>query len=142
MILYLEFKAGAMYSPGLYGLKHDFHDVTNLMDEPPLDELLKGTFDCPIISKDKGKKASNNNESFLSSVRKACSIVQSPKPIQSQNMEMDCSSNKKMSTSQFSSICAVENDVNEDKEQSCSTDMSSCQKVSMKWFQAYIQFVL
>ncbi|CAK8579251.1 unnamed protein product [Lathyrus sativus] len=115
---------------GLYGLKHDFHDVTNLMDEPPLDELLKGTFDCPIISKDKGKKASNNNESFLSSVRKACSIIQSPKLVQSQNMEMDYSSNKKMSTSQFSSICAVENDVNEDKEQSCSTDISSSQKDS------------
>ncbi|XP_058732072.1 uncharacterized protein LOC131603676 isoform X2 [Vicia villosa] len=113
---------------GLYGLKHDFHDVTNLMDEPPLDELLKGTFDCPIISKDKGKKASNNNESFLSSVRKACSIIQSPKPVQSQNMEMDYSPNKKMSTSQVSSICAVESDVNEDKEQSCSTDMSSSQK--------------
>ncbi|CAI8619509.1 unnamed protein product [Vicia faba] len=115
---------------GLYGLKHDFHDVTNLMDEPPLDELLKGTFECPIISKDKGKKVSNNNESFLSSVRKACSIIQCPKPVQSQNMEMDYSPNKKMSTSQFSSICAVENDLNEDKEQSCSTDMSSCQKDS------------
>lgn len=142
MIFYLEFKAGAIYLLGLYGLKHDFHDVTNLMDEPPLDELLKGTFDCPIIIKDKGRKASNNNESFLSSVRKACSIIQSPKPVQSQNMEMDYSPNKKMSTTQVSSICAVESDVNEDKEQSCSTDMSSSQKVSMKWFRAYTRFVL
>lgn len=113
---------------GFYGLKHDFHDVTKLMDEPPLDELLKGSFDCPARSKDKGKKASNNNESFLSSVRKACSIIQFPKPVQSQNMEMDYSSNKKMSICQFSPVCALENVANEDKEQSSSTDTSSCQK--------------
>lgn len=125
---------------GFYGLKHDFHDVTMLMDEPPLDELLKGTFDSPARSKDKGKKVSNNNESFLSSVRKACSIIQFPKPVQSQNMEMDYSSNKKMSISQFSPVCALENVANEDKEQSSSTDTSSCQKVSTEWFQVYISF--
>ncbi|TKY60671.1 hypothetical protein E2542_SST17770 [Spatholobus suberectus] len=114
---------------GLYGLKHDFHDVTKLMDELPLDELLRGTFDCPILSKDKGKKTSNMNESFLNSVRKACSILQFPKPVQSQNMaEMDYSSNMKMSTCQLSSVCAVESVGNGDKEQSCTIDMSSCQK--------------
>ncbi|XP_004503666.1 uncharacterized protein [Cicer arietinum] len=112
---------------GLYGLKHDFHDVTKLVDEPPLEELLKGTFDCPTISKDKGKKTSNNG-SFLSSVRKACCILQFPKPVQSQNMEVDYSPNKKMSTFQFSSVCAVESAVNVDKEKSCATDTSSCQK--------------
>ncbi|XP_061337879.1 uncharacterized protein LOC133284793 [Gastrolobium bilobum] len=112
---------------GLYGLKHDFRDVTKLMDEPPLDELLKGTFVCPVISKDKGKKA-NMNESFLNSVRKACSIVL-PKPVQSQNMaEMDYSSNNKMPTCQLSSVCALESVGNGDKEQSCTADMSSCQK--------------
>lgn len=127
--------------PGLYGLKHDFHDVTKLLDEPPLDDLLKGTFNCPIMSKDKGKKASNTNESFLNSVRKACSILQFPKPVQSQNMaEMDYSS-KKLSTCQFSSVYAVESVGNGDKEQS-SIDMSSCQKVSIKWFQVCIHFLL
>ncbi|KAK7318173.1 hypothetical protein RJT34_02872 [Clitoria ternatea] len=114
---------------GLYGLKHDFHDVTKLMDEPPLDELLKGTFDCPTLSKDKGKKTSNANESFMSSVRKASSILHSPRPIQSQNTtEMDCSSNVKMSSCQLSSVCAVESVGNGDKEQSCTTDMPSSQK--------------
>ncbi|KAK7358570.1 hypothetical protein VNO77_00503 [Canavalia gladiata] len=115
---------------GLYGLKHDFHDVTKLMDEPPLDELLKGTFDCPILgNKDKGKKTSNMNESFLNSVKKACSILQFPKPVQSQNMtEMDYSSNMKISTCQLSSVCAVESVGNGDKEQSCTTDISSCPK--------------
>lgn len=114
---------------GLYGLKHDFHDITKLMEEPPLNELLKGTFDCPVLSKDKGKKTSSMNESFLSSVRKACSILQFPKPIQSQNMsDIDYSSNMKMSTSQLTSVCAVESVGNGDKEQSCTTDMFSYQK--------------
>ncbi|KAL2342716.1 hypothetical protein Fmac_004001 [Flemingia macrophylla] len=114
---------------GLYGLKYDFHDVTKLMDEPPLEELLKGTFNCPVLSKDKGKKTSSMNEGFLNSVRKACSILQFPKPVQSQNMaDMDYSSNMKVSTSQLTSVCAVENVGNGDKEQSCTTDMFSCQK--------------
>lgn len=116
---------------GLYGLKHDFHDVTKLMDEPPLDELLKGTFECPIISKDKGKKASNNNGSFLNSVRKACSILQFPKPVDSQNMAVMDYFNKKMSACPFSSVCAVESVGNGEKEQSRTTDMSSCQKVGI-----------
>lgn len=117
--------------PGLYGLKHDFHDVTKLMDEPPLDELLKGTFNRPILSKDKVKKASNVNENFMNSVRKACSFLQSPKSVQSQNMaEMDCSSNK-MSPCQLGSVCAVENVGTGEKDQSCSTDMPSCPKVSI-----------
>lgn len=121
--------------PGLYGLKHDFHDVTKLIDEPPLDELLRGTFECPILSKDKGKKTSSVSDSFLNSVTKACSILQCPKPVQSQNMtEMDYSSNMKMSTCQLSSVCAVESVGNGDKEQSCTLDMSSCQKVSIKCF--------
>lgn len=121
--------------PGLYGLKHDFHDVTKLIDEPPLDELLRGTFECPILSKDKGKKTSSVSDSFLNSVRKACSILQCPKPVQSQNMtEMDYSSNMKMSTCQLSSVCAIESVGNGDKEQSCTLDMSSCQKVSIKCF--------
>ncbi|KAK7399160.1 hypothetical protein VNO78_10336 [Psophocarpus tetragonolobus] len=113
---------------GLYGLKHDFHDVTKLMDEPPLDKLLKGTFDCPILGKEKGKKTSNTSEFFLNSVRKACSILQLPKPVQSQNMvEMDYS-NMKMSTCQLSSVCAVESVDNGDQEHSCTLDVSSCQK--------------
>lgn len=103
------------------------------MDEPPLDDLLRGTFDCPVLSKDKGKKTSNMSVSFLNSVRKACSILQLPKSIQSQNIsEVDYSSNMKMSTCQLSSVCAAEIVGNGDKEQSL--DMSSCQKVSIKIF--------
>ncbi|KAI9076778.1 hypothetical protein K1719_041254 [Acacia pycnantha] len=114
---------------GLYGLKHDIHDVTKLMKEPTLDELLKGTFDCPSLGKDKGKKTSNISENFLSSVKKACSILHIPKSVQSQCMaEIDSSSNRKMSASESSSVCVVESGDNGDKEQSCGTDNSLCHK--------------
>ncbi|CAL0312618.1 unnamed protein product [Lupinus luteus] len=113
---------------GLYGLKHDFRDVTKLMDEPPLDELLKGTFANPNLGKDKVKRSSSLNESFMNSVRKACSILHSPKSVHSQNTaEMDCSSNK-MSPCELSSVCAVESVGNREKDQSCTKDMSSCLK--------------
>ncbi|KAI4315475.1 hypothetical protein L6164_028278 [Bauhinia variegata] len=115
---------------GLYGLKHDIHDITKLVDEPSLDELLRGTFDCPSLSKDKGKKASNMSESFLNSVKKACSIIQLPKRVQSQNMvDTDSSSNMKMSTCQLSSFSVVESGDNGDKGQPCTTNVS-CQKDS------------
>ncbi|KAE9614105.1 hypothetical protein Lalb_Chr05g0224451 [Lupinus albus] len=113
---------------GLYGLKHDFRDVTKLMDEPPLDELLKGTFAHPNFGKDKVKRTSSLNESFMNSVRKACSILHSPKSVHSQNTaEMDCSSNK-MSPYELSAVCAVESVGNVEKDQSCTKDMSSCLK--------------
>ncbi|QHO58035.1 hypothetical protein HN51_012543 [Arachis hypogaea] len=114
---------------GLYGLKHDFHDATTLVDEPPLDELLKGAFDRLSLSKDKGKNASRTNESFVNSIRKACSIIQFRNSVQTQNMaEMDCSSNKSMSNCQLSSGCVGEGFGDGDNEQSCTTVMSSCTK--------------
>ncbi|KAL2348009.1 hypothetical protein Fmac_002009 [Flemingia macrophylla] len=113
----------------LYGLKHDIKDVTKLMDVPSLDELLRGTFDCPSLSKDKRKKTSNISRSFLNSVGKACSLLQLPKSAQSQNStEIDGSFYKKISTSQMSSVCAVESISSGDKEQSFTSDMSACHK--------------
>ncbi|XP_028807185.1 uncharacterized protein LOC114761899 [Neltuma alba] len=110
---------------GLYGLKHDIHDVTKLMEEPTLDELLKGTFDCPSLGKDKGKKTSNITEQFFSSVRKSCSILHVPKAVQSQcTAEIDSSSNRKMSASESSSVCVGQSGDNGDKEQSRVTDIS------------------
>ncbi|XP_019422158.1 PREDICTED: uncharacterized protein LOC109331851 isoform X2 [Lupinus angustifolius] len=120
--------SGANNFFGLYGLKHDFHDVTKLMDEQPLDELLKGTFARPNLGKDKVKRTSSLNENFMNSVRKACSILHSPKSVQSQNTaEMDFSSNK-TSPCELSSVCAVESVGNEEKDQSCTKDVPSCSK--------------
>ncbi|XP_061352861.1 uncharacterized protein LOC133297699 [Gastrolobium bilobum] len=111
---------------GLYGLKLDIHDVTKLMDVPPLDKLLMGTFDFPGLNKVKEKKTSNTSERFLNSFRNGYSIPQFPKSVHM--AEMDSSSNKKMSTCPMSSVCAVGRGSNGNKEQSCASDMSSCQK--------------
>ncbi|QCD91689.1 hypothetical protein DEO72_LG4g2656 [Vigna unguiculata] len=113
---------------GLYGLKHDIHDVTKLLDVPSLDGLLRGTFDCLSLSEDVRKKTSNTSGSIFDSVRKACSLLQLPKSVQSQNMDEIDSSFYKMSHSQMSLFSAVESNGIEDKEQSCTSDMSECHK--------------
>ncbi|XP_017407186.1 uncharacterized protein LOC108320310 isoform X4 [Vigna angularis] len=115
---------------GLYGLKHDIHDVTKLMDVPSLDGLLRGTFDCLSLSEDVRKKTSNTSGSIFDSVRKACSLLQLPKSVQSKNMDDIDSSLYKMSDSQMSLFSAVESNGIKDKEQSCTSDMSACHKVS------------
>ncbi|BAU00599.1 hypothetical protein VIGAN_10220800 [Vigna angularis var. angularis] len=113
---------------GLYGLKHDIHDVTKLMDVPSLDGLLRGTFDCLSLSEDVRKKTSNTSGSIFDSVRKACSLLQLPKSVQSKNMDDIDSSLYKMSDSQMSLFSAVESNGIKDKEQSCTSDMSACHK--------------
>ncbi|TXG50580.1 hypothetical protein EZV62_023104 [Acer yangbiense] len=82
---------------GLYGLKSDVNDVTNLVDGLSLKDLLDGSYDCPSLSKDKGNKAANKNENFLLSVRKVCTILPRSKPVQSPNYaEMDSGSNNNL----------------------------------------------
>ncbi|KAJ4950079.1 hypothetical protein NE237_026911 [Protea cynaroides] len=81
---------------GLYGLKSDIHNVTKHVDELSLNELLDGSYECSNLCQDKRKKAANTNENTLHLVRKACSILQLKRPVQSQNsFELDGSSNKK-----------------------------------------------
>ncbi|XP_050228816.1 uncharacterized protein LOC126678011 isoform X2 [Mercurialis annua] len=88
---------------GLYGLKTDVNDITKLVDDLSLDDLLLGAYDCPKISKDKDNNSTDTSENILQSVRKACSILQPPKSNQSQNAaEMDSCSNEKMPTCQSS----------------------------------------
>ncbi|XP_043713507.1 uncharacterized protein LOC122662019 isoform X2 [Telopea speciosissima] len=81
---------------GIYGLKSDIHHVTKHVDELPLNELLDGSYECYNLCQDIGKKVGNTNEDILHSVRKACSILQFKRPVQSQNsFELDGSSNRK-----------------------------------------------
>ncbi|KAJ7952241.1 Chromosome segregation in meiosis 3 [Quillaja saponaria] len=116
---------------GLYGLKSDFHDVTKLVEDPPLNELLSGTYSCPALSKDKGKKEANTNEKFFSSVKRAFSILQVPKSVQSQNIaEMDSYSNKKMSACQLNLVSTIESGANGDNGQYSVTEASQCHKDS------------
>uniref|UniRef100_A0A2N9GV41 Uncharacterized protein n=1 Tax=Fagus sylvatica TaxID=28930 RepID=A0A2N9GV41_FAGSY len=109
---------------GVYGLKLDTHDTTKLMDDPPLNNLLDGTYKCSSLVKDKGKKAANVNDDFLHSVRKAFSILHLSRPIQSQNIaDIDSCSKKKMSTCLSSSVSG-------DKGEPCMADLCSCNKDS------------
>eukprot|EP00258_Populus_trichocarpa_P000951 XP_002299507.3 uncharacterized protein LOC7479288 isoform X1 [Populus trichocarpa] len=105
---------------GLCGLKADVHDITKPVDDISLNDLLNGTYDCPSLGKDKGKKAANTTENFLHSVRKACSVLQFPRPAQFQNFaEMDVCSSEKMPTCPSNSVSIVENG------DSSATNMSS-----------------
>ncbi|KAK3227912.1 hypothetical protein Dsin_007774 [Dipteronia sinensis] len=114
---------------GLYGLKSDVNDVTNLVDGLSLKDLLDGSYDCPSLSKDKGNKAANKNENFLLSVRKACTILPRSKPVQSPNYaEMDSCSNNNLLVSPPSSVSLVSSGVNFDQRDSCTTILSSCDK--------------
>ncbi|XP_031249622.1 uncharacterized protein LOC116107497 isoform X1 [Pistacia vera] len=116
---------------GAYGLKSDIDDITKHVDDLSLRDLLDGTYKCPSLGKDKGKKATNMNESFVQSVRKACSILPLAKPPQSQNFtEVDSCTNKKLVTCPSSSISSVSSSVDVDKGDSCSPGLSSCNKES------------
>lgn len=108
---------------GAYGLKLDPHDITKLVGDPPLNDLLDGTYKCSSLVKDKGKKAENINGDFLNSVRKAFSVLQLSRPVQSQNFaDIENFSDKKIST-------CVSNSISCDKGESCATDLSSSHKV-------------
>ncbi|XP_021679381.2 uncharacterized protein LOC110664131 isoform X2 [Hevea brasiliensis] len=112
---------------GLYGLKTDVHDITKLVDDLSLNDLLQGTYECPSLGKDRGKKATNTTEHILHSVRKACSILQLPTSVQFHNFaEIDTYSNEKVPTCQSSSISIVGNGDNGD---SSTTDLSSSNKL-------------
>ncbi|XP_022760672.1 uncharacterized protein LOC111306916 [Durio zibethinus] len=115
---------------GLYGLKSDIQDVTKLMEDLSLNELLDGTYEQPILSKEKSRKAANTTENFLHSVKKACSIIPLQR-VQSQNFtDIDNSSNKEMSIYPPSSVSVAPSCVNGDKEDICSIDPSPCNKDS------------
>ncbi|KAF2321254.1 hypothetical protein GH714_037364 [Hevea brasiliensis] len=112
---------------GLYGLKTDVHDITKLVDDLSLNDLLQGAYECPSLGKDRGKKATNTTERILHSVRKACSILQLPRSAQIQNFaDIDSCSNEKMPTCQSSSISTVGNGDNGD---SSTTDISLSNKL-------------
>lgn len=115
---------------GLYGLKTDGHDITKLVDDLSLNDLLQGSYGSPSLGKDRGKKATNTTEHILHSARKACSILQLPRSVQSHNFaDADTCSNEKGPTCPSSSISIVRNGDNDDLS---TTDLSSSNKVSLK----------
>ncbi|CAL8157367.1 unnamed protein product [Prunus armeniaca] len=115
---------------GVHGLKSDNHDVTKLVDDVLLNELLDGTCKCPSLDKGKGKKPANVNDSFLHSVRKASFVLQLPRSVQPQHIaEVDSNSDKIMSPWPLSTSSVVTSGVNGDKGEPVITDLSSCNEV-------------
>ncbi|KAJ0989278.1 hypothetical protein J5N97_007634 [Dioscorea zingiberensis] len=86
-----DWTCGANNILGLYGLKSDLHDVTELVDEVSFSELLDGSYSYPKLCLDKGKKTGNTSESILVSVRKASSLLMS-------HGSIDSSGSRKAST--------------------------------------------
>lgn len=114
---------------GVYGLKSDNHDVTKLIEDLPLNELLCGNYESPSLGKDKGKKAAIGTESFLQSVHKACSTLQPPRSVQSQNNgETDSCLSKKMSPWLLSSVSVEASGINGDTGDSSPIYVSSSKK--------------
>uniref|UniRef100_A0A2P2KVZ7 Uncharacterized protein n=1 Tax=Rhizophora mucronata TaxID=61149 RepID=A0A2P2KVZ7_RHIMU len=97
---------------GSYGLKMDVHDITKLVDDLSLNDLLDGTYQCPRLGKDKCKKASNMSESIVQSVRNAYSILHG-------------STNEKMATCMSSSVSIISSGDNLDPS---TADLSSSNK--------------
>ncbi|GKV23193.1 hypothetical protein SLEP1_g32953 [Rubroshorea leprosula] len=115
---------------GAYGLKPDVQDITKLVDDVSLNELLDGTYECTSFGKDKGKKAQVMNGNFLDSVRKAWSVVPPQKPVQHQNIsEIDSFPSKKFPTYPSSPVTLAARVVNGEKEDCCPADLSSSNKI-------------
>ncbi|GMJ15043.1 hypothetical protein like AT1G64050 [Hibiscus trionum] len=116
---------------GLYGLKSDdINDVTELVEDLSLNELLDGIYEHPILGIEKGRKATNTTENFLHSVEKVFSILPLRR-FQSHNAaDMDSTCHKKMPLCPLSSVSISASRVNGDKEDTCSVDPSPCNKDS------------
>ncbi|KAK8587331.1 hypothetical protein V6N12_021828 [Hibiscus sabdariffa] len=112
---------------GLYGLKSDdINDVTELVEDLSLNELLDGIYEHPILGIEKGRKATNTTENFLHSVKKVFSILP-VRRVQSHNVaDIDSSSHMKMPLCPLSSVSISASSVNGDKEDTCSVDPSPC----------------
>ncbi|TQE07033.1 hypothetical protein C1H46_007423 [Malus baccata] len=123
--------AGGNNFYGVHGLKSDNHDVTKLVDDVPLNELLDGTYKCPSLSRGKGKKPANVNDSFLHAVKKACSTLQQPRSVQPQlTAEVESNSDRVMSPWPLSMTSVVASGVDGDKGEPFITDLSSCNEDS------------
>ncbi|KAI3856996.1 hypothetical protein MKW92_024068 [Papaver armeniacum] len=102
---------------GIYGLKSDIHAVTRHVDELSLNEILDGSYKCPILSQSKGKKSANTTDNILHSVRKVCSILQpqrAPEPSQ-KDVDLDSGSIKMEACISDTGFCSSKREEN-DKE--------------------------
>ncbi|CAN1778312.1 hypothetical protein LINPERHAP1_LOCUS14355 [Linum perenne] len=121
--------AGGTNFSAVYGLKTDVHDITKLVDELSLNDLLSGTYQCCRVGKEKVKKAGNSTESLLHSLTKACSVLQVPKPALSQNVaEIDSCSNENTAVCPQNSLSLSNGEDGETTVDLSSPDKDSCSK--------------
>lgn len=120
-----------MIPAGTYGLKPDAHDITKLIDDISLDELLDGSYKCPTVGKEKGKKPAITSENILHSVRKSVSILQHRglSHVNKQCDEIDVAFVKELSTIPISNL-SISNNLDDD-ESNLASD-SSCTKVMIR----------
>ncbi|CAA2993028.1 Hypothetical predicted protein [Olea europaea subsp. europaea] len=122
-----NYAAGGNNFFGLYGLKPDAFDITKHVNELSLNELLDGSYNCPSITKDKGKKAANLNNNLLDSVRNACSVLRLQKAVLAQKCVESDNSNSSTGLPIAGSTASQSDG---DKEDSCTADLTSSDKES------------
>ncbi|GMH26705.1 hypothetical protein Nepgr_028548 [Nepenthes gracilis] len=115
---------------GMYGLKSDVHDVTKLVDDISLNDLLDGSYEFPTFGKDKGRKAANVNVNILHLVRNALSVLQVQGTMKGkQPNKVDIGANEKGPSLPSTCSSYVASGINGDEENHHFPDLSSCKKV-------------
>ncbi|KAI3884611.1 hypothetical protein MKX03_000609 [Papaver bracteatum] len=113
---------------GIYGLKSDIHAVTRHVDELSLNEILDGSYKCPILSQSKGRKSANTTDNILHSVRKVCSILQpkrAPEPSQ-KDVDLDSGSIKMEACISDTGFCSSKREENDKEDGDLHGKTSSC----------------
>lgn len=132
-----------MSTGGFFGLKSDVHEVTKLVNDLSLREILEGSYKCPTLGKEKGKKAVNANEPIMQSVRKVCSMRQTVKSSKSLNIsDLDISGDKKVCSPFLSSASLGGSGIDGDCGDPSSVELASSNEVCIRSFMAFYALVL
>ncbi|CAL9237501.1 unnamed protein product [Arabidopsis halleri] len=114
---------------GAYGLKPAINDVTKLVEDLSLKNLLEGSYECPSLGKDKMKKLENTNNTLLSVVKNVWSILPTKRPVQSQSStELDTCLNRTLGSPPSSISATLLNGENIDNTNALDGDLSSSSK--------------
>ncbi|KAI3987903.1 hypothetical protein MKX01_021017 [Papaver californicum] len=113
---------------GIYGLKSDIHAVTRHVDELSLNEILDGSYKCPILSQSKGRKSANTTDNILHSVRKVCSILKpqrAPEPSQ-KDVDLGSGSIKMEACLSDTGFCSSRREESDKEDRDLHGETSSC----------------
>ncbi|XP_020891202.1 uncharacterized protein LOC9323987 isoform X2 [Arabidopsis lyrata subsp. lyrata] len=114
---------------GAYGLKPAINDVTKLVEDLSLKNLLEGSYECPSLGKDKMKKLENTNDILLSVVKNVWSILPTKRPVQSQSStELDTCLSRTLGSPPSSISATLLNGENIDNANALDGDLSSSSK--------------